>query len=85
MQIFQESTFDEADLKERLRELRTHTDTMDFVVENFDKTYNRFKAVLGDEDGGCTAECQQAECQPAEVAYSSLSVLCAWVQCTLTV
>ena len=50
MQIFQESTFDEADLKERLRELRTHTDTMDFVVENFDKTYNRFKAVLGDED-----------------------------------
>ena len=49
MQIFQEFTFDEADLKEMLCELKTHTDTMDFVIENFDKTYNRFMSVLGDE------------------------------------
>ena len=49
MQILQESALDESDLKDKLRDLKLHSNTIDFTVENFEKTYVRFKAVLGED------------------------------------
>jgi len=35
-------------LKEKLADLRRLVETMDFTLANFDTTYNRFKALLGE-------------------------------------